>query len=207
MKHEWKKNEKQYYLPKTKPEYIEIPKMSFFVIDGSGNPNDDFFSEYIGILYSLSYAVKMSPKKNLAPDGYYDYTVYPLEGVWSLTAEGQAAFNGILDKNQLAFSLMIRQPDFVSDEFAGEIITRTKKNKPHRLLEDVRFSAIDEGKCVQMLHRGPYDDEPESFKLMESFSEENGLKRLSKNHREIYLSDARKTDPQNLKTVLRFSVE
>ena len=108
MKHEWKKHEKQYYLPKTKPEFIEIPEMKFFVIEGNGNPNDDFFSEYIGILYSLAYAVRMSPKKGIAPHGYYEYTVYPLEGVWSLTAEGKASFNGAVDKNQLAFSLMIR---------------------------------------------------------------------------------------------------
>jgi hypothetical protein len=78
MKHEWKKNEKQFYLPKSKPELINIPKFKYFTIEGNGNPNDDFFAEYIGVLYSLSYGIKMSPKRGLEPKGYFDYTVYPL---------------------------------------------------------------------------------------------------------------------------------
>ncbi|HPW66048.1 MAG TPA: GyrI-like domain-containing protein [Salinivirgaceae bacterium] len=207
MKHEWRKNEKQFYLPKNKPELITIPKFKFFTIEGSGNPNDDFFAEYIGVLYYLSYGVKMSPKKGIESKGYFDYAVYPLEGVWDLNEDAKKSFDGTINKNDFIFKLMIRQPDFVDKDFALLIIEQTKKKKSHVLLEQVRFEEITEGDCVQMLHLGSYDSEPESFKLMENFAEQEKYSRKSKNHREIYLSDARKVPADKLKTVLRFSVE
>ena len=207
MKHEWRKHEKKLYIPGSEPVIIDVPEMKFFTVKGEGNPNDDYFSEYVGVLYSLSYAVRMSPKKGPAPTGYFEYTVYPLEGEWSLTEKGISEYSGRLDKNQLAFTLMIRQPDFVSEVLAAEILESVKKSKPHKLLDDVRFESIKEGLCIQMLHKGPYDNEPASFMRMEEFAGINNVKRASKNHREIYLSDARKTDPEKLKTVLRFKVE
>jgi len=145
MKHEWKSAEKQFYVPKEKPEVITIPAFNFFTIEGKGNPNDDFFAEYIGVLYSLSYAIKMSPKKGLAPKDYYDYAVYPLEGVWDLTEEAQKAYNGSFDKNDLVFKLMIRQPDFVNKEFAMQMMEITRKSKPGLLLQQVKFEEISEG--------------------------------------------------------------
>ena len=207
MKHEWKKNEKQFYLPKTKPELINIPKFKFFIIEGKGNPNEDFFSEYVGVLYSLSYGVKMSPKKGIEPKGYFDYTVYPLEGIWDLTENAKKSIDGTVNKNDLIFKLMIRQPDFVESNFAMQILELTKKNKPHDLLEQVRFEEIVEGDCIQMLHLGSYDNEPESFRIMESFAEQANYSRKTKTHREIYLSDARKVSSDKLNTVLRFSIE
>lgn len=102
---------------------------------------------------------------------------------------------------------MIRQPNFVTQSFAAEIIELTKKKKPHPLLEHVEFSSIEDGECVQMLHVGHYDDEPASFKQMKEFCAQNNLMRESKTHREIYLSDARKVKPEKLKTVLRFKVK
>lgn len=177
------------------------------MIDGKGNPNDDFFAEYVGVLYSLSYGVKMSPKKGIEPKGYFDYTVYPLEGVWDLSEEAKKSFNGTIDKNNLVFNLMIRQPDFVDSNFALQILELTKKNKPHDLLEQIRFEEIVEGDCIQMLHLGSYDSEPASFEIMESFADQENCKRLLKTHREIYLSDARRISPDKLKTILRFSVE
>jgi len=207
MKHEWKKHEKGLYLPKNKPEIIEVPAFNFFSIEGEGNPNDDAFGEYIGVLYSLSYAVRMSYKKDYVPEGYFDYTVYPLEGVWDIKAEARQKFNGVLNKNDLVFNLMIRQPSFVTEEFAAFIIEVAKKNKPHDLLSQISFETIEEGKCIQMLHLGSYDDEPASFELMEKFASEQGLGRESKVHREIYITDARKTAPEKLKTVLRFQVK
>ncbi len=207
MKHEWRKNEKKFYLPKTKPEIITIPKFKFYTIEGKGNPNDNFFTEYIGVLYSLSYGIKMSPKKGIAPQGYYDYTVYPLEGVWSLNEQAIQSFDGTINKSDFVFKLMIRQPDFVERNFALQILEDIKKKKPHDLLEQVKYEEIIEGDCVQMLHVGSYDDEPESFKMMENFAEEENYSRISKIHKEIYLSDARKVSPEKLKTVLRFSVE
>jgi len=206
MKHEWRKKEKDIYLPKNKPEYINIPSFKYFMIEGEGNPNDDFFAEYIGVLYSLSYAVKMSPKGGFAPKQYFEYTVYPLEGIWDISEEVKKNNTGYLDKNTLVFNLMIRQPDFVTDEFALDIIERTKKKKPHKLLSKVKFGEIEDGDCVQMMHMGSFDTEPVSFKLMEQFCKESNFTRESEQHREIYLSDVRKVNPEKLKTVLRYKV-
>jgi len=207
MKHEWKKQEKEIYLPKAEPEMVTVPGFNYFTIRGKGNPNDDFFPEYIGVLYSLSYAVKMSPKQGMAPEGYFDYTVYPLEGVWDIDKEAKKHYDGTFDKNALVFNLMMRQPVFITSDFAHEIIERTKKKKPHDLLSQVDFLTINEGLCVQMLHIGSYDNEPETFAKMERFAKEQNLKRLGRIHREIYLSDARKVAPEKLKTVLRFQVK
>lgn len=207
MKHEWKKQEKQFYLPKEKPELITFPPFKFFTIKGEGNPNDDFFAAYIGVLYSLAYGVKMSAKTGNAPEGYFEYSVYPLEGIWDINEEAKKAQTGTLDKNSLVFTLMIRQPDFVTPDFAADIIERTKKKKPHALLNRVRFDIIEDGMCIQMLHKGSYDNEPGSFKKMEEYTSIQNLKRKSLVHREIYLTDARKTSPDKLKTVLRFQVE
>ena len=206
MKHEWKKHERGIYIPKNKPEFVKIPEFKFFMIQGRGNSNDDFFVEYIGVLYSLSYAVKMSPKAGIAPKNYNEYTVYPLEGVWDISNEAKENFTGKINKDSLVFNLMIRQPDFVTMEFAQETIERTKKKKPHELLEKVRFDVIREGECIQMMHLGSYDNEPESFIQMELFAKEHNLVRSSHQHREIYLSNARKVSPEKLKTVLRFKV-
>lgn len=206
MKHEWKIAEKNIYVPSTNPEFIEIPSFCFFKVEGKGNPNDSIFSEYIKALYALSYAVKMYPKKATAPEGFCDYTVYPLEGIWDISDEAKKTFNGRIDKNTLVFNLMIRQPNFVTDEFAKTIMQMTKEKKPNTLLSQVKFGRMTEGKCVQMLHIGDYDSEPKSFKLMEEYCAKNGLTRVSKKHREIYLSDARKVRPEKLQTVLRFNV-
>ena len=207
MKHEWRKKEKEFYLPKNNPLKIQIPEFKFFTIEGKGNPNSDTFPEYIGVLYSLSYAIKMSPKKGIEPNGYFDYTVFPLEGVWDINEEAKKTFDGKLNKNDLIFKLMIRQPDFVDEKFAKKILELTKEKKPHKLLDKIKFEKLTDGDCVQMMHLGSYDNEPESFKLMEDFAEKENLKRISKVHREIYLNDARKTTPEKLKTVLRFKVE
>lgn len=206
MKLEWKKVEKNIYQPKTSPEIINIPKFNFFSIKGSGNPNDDFFVNYVGVLYTLSYSIRMSNKSGNTPENYNEYTVYPLEGVWDISDEAKTNPIEKFDKNTLVFNLMIRQPNFVTAVYANEIIKRTKIKKPNPLLNQIKFESIEEGKCIQMLHLGSYDSETVSFKLMEEFAEQNNLKRISKTHREIYLSDPRKTSPEKLKTILRFSV-
>ncbi len=206
MKHEWRKSEKLIYLPKNKPEFLKIPKFKYFTIRGEGNPNSDSFTKFIGVLYSLSYAVKMSYKKGLQPEGYFDYTVYPLEGIWDLNEEAKKSTEYVLNKDDLVFQLMIRQPDFVNTEYAKQIIALTKEKKPHPLLDIVTFESITEGACVQMLHLGSFDNEPASFSIMEEYSNVNGMRRLSKIHKEIYLSDPRKVFTDKLKTVLRFQV-
>ena len=207
MKYEWKKAERARYLPKNKPEIILLPTFKFYSIKGKGNPNDDSFGEYIGVLYSLAYAIRMSQKTGFAPDDFFEYTVYPLEGVWDISEEAKQKYNGVLNKDDLVFNLMIRQPDFVTKEFAEEAIERTMKKKLHDLLEKVGFIELEEGKCVQMMHLGGYDNESETFEIMEKFCKDNGLVRESKKHREIYISDPRKVKPDKLKTTLRFQVK
>jgi len=127
MKHEWRKKEKHIYLPKNKPKTVVIPEFKYFTIEGEGNPNGDAFPEYIGVLYSLSYAVKMSYKKGIEPNGYFDYTVYPLEGVWDIKEEAKKNFTDTINKDDLIFKLMIRQPDFIDSDFANKIIELTKR--------------------------------------------------------------------------------
>jgi hypothetical protein len=205
MKHEWKKEEKQFYLPKSKPETINVPKFKFYMVEGRGNPNNEEFSEAVGALYSLSYAIKMLPKKGIVPEGYSDYTVYPLEGVWDLAEEARGLEK--LDKDSLIYNIMIRQPEFVTDELAAEVIEAVKIKKPNRFLERVKFDTIEEGLCVQMMHTGTYDAEKKTFEEMAGYCAENTLKRISMVHREIYISDPRKTEPDKMKTVLRFRVE
>lgn len=205
MKFEWKKHARSLYLPKAEPEVVTVPSFPFFMLSGKGNPNGEPFAEAVGVLYALSYGLKMLPKKGIVPEGYYDYTVFPLEGVWDLAEEARGQDK--LDKDSLIYTLMIRQPDYATTELAEVVIASTKKSKPHPLLEKATFGTIEDGMCVQMLHLGSYDDEPASFASMEHFCDGNQLKRKSMLHREIYITDARKTAPDKLKTVLRFQVE
>lgn len=206
MKQDWHKTDKLFYLPKTKPEFVHIPPFRFFSIKGQGDPNEKPFQENIGVLYSLAYAIKMSPKNNFAPHDYHEYTVYPLEGIWDVTEEAKQSKSEKLDKSQLTYNLMIRQPDFVTTDFALEAIERTKKKKYHPLLDKVRFETIEDGNCVQMMHIGSYDNEPLSFRQMDDFCIQNGYKRQSKQHREIYISDFRRVSADKLKTILRFRI-
>ncbi|OKP84555.1 GyrI-like domain-containing protein [Paenibacillus sp. P32E] len=204
MKYEWKKQEKAFYLPPSEPTLITVPAYPYFMLSGEGNPNSEAFAEAVGVLYSLSYAIKMLPKKGPAPEGYHEYSIFPLEGVWDLSEQGRLKAG--LDKDELVYTIMIRQPDFVTPALAAEIVDKVKRTKPQPLLDRATFGSYEDGLCVQMLHSGPYDDEPASFSKMEQYCVQQGLRRISKTHREIYLSDARRTQPEKLKTVLRFLV-
>ncbi len=208
MKHEWRKKEKTIYLPKNKPELIELPAYKYIVLSGAGNPNNQFFSDCIGALYSVAYSIKMMLKKMAdRPTDYVDWTVYPLEGIWDLSEHAKKDANGKFNKDDLVFDLMIRQPNFINEQLFDEALNLTKAKKPHDLLADIKFKTIEDGKCVQMLHVGSYDDEPVSFALMEAFAANMVLTRKTNTHREIYLSDFRKVAAEKLKTVLRFQVE
>ncbi|MDF2605871.1 MAG: hypothetical protein K0S34_61 [Bacillales bacterium] len=204
MKYEWKKHDKQYYLPKTTPTIIDIPSFKYITIEGKGNPNSDQFGRVVEALYSLSYAIRMMPKKGFTPEGYFEYTVFPLEGIWDLDEEGRKL--EYLDKDKLVYKLMIRQPGFVTDEVFEKAKELSNKKISSELLNQATFESIEEGKCVQCMHLGSYDDEPITFSMMESFCTENNIMRIEKTHREIYISDARKTPPEKLKTVIRFKV-
>ena len=204
MKHEYKKHEKELYCPKNKAELVTVPKQKFFCIKGKGNPNNQDFSERIAVLYSLAYAVRMMPKSGFTPDGYFEYTVYPLEGLWDLTTEGKKSET--LNKDELLYTIMIRQPEFVTKDVVEKAFEIVKKKKPNPLLEEVYFDEIEDGLSVQILHIGSYDNEPVSFNKMKDFIESNELKIKSLVHREIYLSDARRVKEDNLKTILRYTV-
>ena len=198
MKHEWKKHEKDLYLPKNTPMLITVPMQKFFAIKGKGNPNEPDFAERIGVLYSLAYAVRMMPKSGFTPDGYFEYTVYPLEGVW----EGGDAF----DKSTYIYTIMVRQPDFITDEIVEKAFETVQRKKPHPFLSEAFFYEVEDGLSVQMLHNGDYDNEPKSFAEMQSFMDDNGLSRRGDSHREIYLTDVSKVERNKLKTVLRYTV-
>ena len=205
MKHEWRKHEKALYIPKQKAELITVPEQKFLMIDGKGNPNNEDFSERIEVLYSLAYAIRMMPKQGYTPERYFEYTVYPLEGLWDLTEKGRVS--DILDKDELLYTGMIRQPDFVTKEVVDKAFENVRKKKPHPLLDRVTFGTIEDGLSVQILHVGSYDNEEESFQIMKEFINDNNLEIVSLKHREIYLSDARRVEPEKLKTVLRYTVK
>ncbi|WP_163134884.1 GyrI-like domain-containing protein [Agarivorans sp. Alg241-V36] len=208
FKHEWRKHEKALYLPKNKPEVAEVPAFKFITVKGEGNPGNEAFSECVAALYSLAYGLKMNLKKMAnEPAGYTDYTVYPLEGLWDINEQAKKSFKGTINKDDLVYTLMIRQPDFIDESLFNEIKALVKMKNPSPRLSSVSFETLVEGPCIQMLHLGPFEDEPLSFSQMENFAENEGLNRISKQHREIYLTDARRVSPEKYKTVLRFQVE
>ncbi|WP_240762380.1 GyrI-like domain-containing protein [Paenibacillus thalictri] len=199
---DYKKDYKQFYMPKPVPDILFVPKMPFIMVDGSGDPNGEAFAMAVEALYSMSYSVRMSYKSKDVPVGYYDYTVFPLEGQWDLLDRSKPA----TDKSNFKYTVMIRQPDFLTEEGFERFWEQTKKKKQNPFLEKVRFEHAEDGWSCQMMHVGSFDNEPESFARMEAFCSENGFIRSSKIHREIYLSDPRRIEPSKMKTVLRFPV-
>lgn len=169
------------------------------MIKGRGNPNDEDFSDRIGVLYSLSYAVRMMPKSGFVPNGHFEYTVYPLEGIWEECDTS--------DKSTFSYTIMMRQPDFVTEDVVKKAFEIASVKKPNPLLKEAYYDEIEEGLSVQVLHIGDYDDEPESFEKIITYMKENKLQKRGKTHREIYLSDARKVERNKLKTILRYMVK
>ncbi|WP_010631757.1 GyrI-like domain-containing protein [Sporolactobacillus vineae] len=200
---DYKKSFKDLYLPKKQPVILNVPAIHFIVVEGSGDPNGEAFAQATAAIYSLSYAVRMSYKSKDVPKDYYQYTVFPLEGVWDLVDKSLPP----TVKSNFKYQLMIRQPDFLTDELFERFLSETKKKKPNPFLDQAKFLAINEGLCCQMLHVGSYDDEPASFDIMAHYCEENGYQRTAKTHREIYLSDPRRVEESKRKTVLRFKVQ
>lgn len=199
---DYRKTFKKLYIPGTSPEITEIPSFRFAAIEGEGDPNSYEFAEATGALYSFSYAVKMSYKSKDVPSGYYEYTVFPLEGVWDLVDKTKP----VEEKSNYKYTIMIRQPDFLTDELFERLISELKKKKPDVCFDRIRYINVTEGECCQMMHMGSYDSERETFDIMTDFCRNMGYERCEMTHREIYLSDPRKTAPEKLKTVLRFKV-
>ena len=207
MPFDFKKEYKEFYMPKGKPEIVTVPAMNYIAVRGSGNPNEEGgdYKKSIELLYGIAYTIKMSKKGDHKIEGYFDYVVPPLEGFW-----WQDGVDGIDygHKENFQWISAIRLPDFVtrSDfEWATEEATRKKKMD----FSKVEFLPVEEGLCVQCMHTGSYDDEPATVSMMHEFIESQGYalditdKRL---HHEIYLSDARKVAPEKLKTVIRHPI-
>lgn len=200
MKYEWKRQEKELYRAKTTPAAVTVPAQNYIMISGTGNPNDTDFSSRVSVLYSVAYAVKMAYKK-AAKGGFDDFAVYPLEGIWQ-KIEGDK-----LVKENLQYTLMIRQPDFIGEDDVNAALERTKVKKPNPLLEEVQLETVQGGTCVQILHVGAYDDESASFAKMDELACSCGLIRAETCHLEIYLNNASRTKKSRLKTILRYAVK
>lgn len=207
---DYKKEYKELYQPKTKPSIIEVPEMIFIAIEGEGNPNScPEYKAAIEVLYGLSYAIKMSKKNGTQPAGYFEYVVPPLEGVWQVDGVDFDGMN-VTDKDKFKWISMIRQPEFVTEEVFEQAKLVLKKKKPALDLSKARLMKMTEGLCVQIMHKGSYDDEPASIEQMKRFLDENGyIEDFSEGrfHHEIYLSDPRKSSPDRLKTVIRHPIK
>ena len=213
-KFDYKKEYKDLYMPKKKPSIIDVPKMNFIMVKGKGNPNTSIeYKNAMEILYGLSFTIKMSKMSKDPMDrveGYFEYVVPPLEGLWWLDEGGFDGIN-ITDKDKFHWYSMIRQPEFVTRDVYEYALEKFSKKKPEVDLSNTRFKTIEEGLCVQIMHMGSYDDEPASIAKMNEFIEKEGYETDINNerlHHEIYLSDPRKVkNINNLKTVIRHPVK
>ena len=207
MPFDFKKEYKEYYNPKNKPELVNVPLVNYIAVRGSGNPNEEggAYQKAISVLYAVAYTLKMSYKTDYKIEGFFEYVVPPLEGFW-----WQDGISGIdySDKSTFNWISVIRLPDFVTKaDFLWAVETASKKKKLD--CSAAEFLTVHEGLCVQIMHQGPFDDEPAAVACMDRYIEENGYvndmtgERL---HHEIYMSDARTVAPEKWKTIIRHPI-
>lgn len=207
MAFDFKKEYKEFYLPKNKPQIVTLPPMNYIAVAGKGDPNEEggAYKASIGVLYAIAYTIKMSKMGDHRIEGYYDYVVPPLEGFW--WQEGVEGFD-YGNKSDFHWISVIRLPDFVRKaEFDWAVAEATRKKKLD--CSAAQFLTIDEGRCVQIMHLGAFDDEPATVAVMDAYLEENGYENdfsQTRLHHEIYLSDARKVAPERWKTVIRHPI-
>ena len=207
MAFDFKKEYKEFYMPKNVPSIVTVPKMNYIAVRGRGDPNEENgeYKKAIGLLYGIAFTIKMSKKSDHRIEGYFDYVVPPLEGFW-----WQEGVDGIDYSHKESFNWIsvIRLPDFVTkDDFDWAAAEAASKKKED--FSKVEFFSYNEGLCVQCMHMGSYDDEPATVKEMHRFAEIRGYApdiNDSRLHHEIYLSDARKVSPEKLKTVIRHPI-
>ena len=208
MAFDFKTEYEEFYMPKNKPEIVEVPSANYIAVRGKGDPNEDggAYQHAISVLYAIAYTIKMSYKTDHHIEGFYEYVVPPLEGFW-----WQDDTDGVNYSNKASFNWIsvIRLPDFVTEkDFEWAVQTATKKKKLD--CSSAEFLTVDEGLCVQIMHLGAFDDEPATVAIMDKYIHENGYvndindKRL---HHEIYMSDARKVAPEKWKTVIRHPIK
>lgn len=209
MAFDFKKEYKEFYLPKSAPSIVDVPPMNYIAIRGKGDPNEEGgeYKASIGLLYGIAFTIKMSKKGDHRIEGYFDYVAPPLEGLWRQSGSARAGID-YSRKNDLEWISLIRLPDFVTKEnfdWAKEEATQKKKTD----FSKVEYLTYDEGICVQCMHIGPFDEEPRTVELMHRYNKTNGYEldiTDRRRHHEIYLSDTRRTSPEKLKTVIRHPV-
>ena len=208
MPFDFKKEYKEFYLPKNKPQIVNVPKANYIAIRGQGNPNEEggAYKKAIEILYAVAYTLKMSYKTDYKIAGFFEYVVPPLEGFW-----WQDGICGVdySKKDEFNWISIIRLPDFIARENFDWAVKTASENKKVDCSK-AEFLTIEEGLCVQIMHFGSFDDEPASLEKMDKYLEENGYEKDfsdTRLHHEIYLSDPRKTTPDKQKTVIRHPVK
>ncbi|MDO4552690.1 MAG: GyrI-like domain-containing protein [Bacillota bacterium] len=207
MAFDFKKEYKEFYMPKSTPQIVNVPKANYIAVRGKGDPNEEggAYQQAVSVLYAVAYTLKMSYKGDHKIEGFFEYVVPPLEGFW-----WQDDVDGIDYSDKAAFHWIsvIRLPDFISEkDFDWAVETASKKKKTD--CSSAEFLTVDEGLCVQIMHTGPFEDEPKSVALMDAFLEENGYENdmsQTRLHHEIYMSDARKVAPEKWKTVIRHPI-
>lgn len=215
---DYKKEFKDLYMPKNVPQVIDVPSMQFIAVEGYGNPNeaDGDYSKSVELLYTLSYTIKMSKKGKQIPAGYFDYVVPPLEGFWWMCGMADKAYIDYEHKEEFHWISVIRQPEFVTEEVFKWAIEEAKKKKPDLPYEKAEFKCITEGKCIQIMHIGTFDEEPATVDKMNRYAVDNGFVSgigdknsdgMTRLHHEIYLSDPRKTAPEKRKTIIRHPIK
>ncbi len=208
MAFDYKKEYKEFYMPKDKPSIVSVPKMNYIAVRGRGNPNDENgeYKRSIGLLYAIAFTVKMSYKGPHKIEGYFEYVVPPLEGFWWQEGYGEIDY---ANKSGFNFISLIRLPDFVTKaDFDWAVKEATAKKKAD--FSKAEFLTYDEGLCVQCMHVGSYDDEPKTIELMHGYMADNGyISDINENryHHEIYLSNPRKCAAERLKTVVRHPIK
>ncbi|MFD0898693.1 GyrI-like domain-containing protein [Loigolactobacillus binensis] len=203
-KYEWRKQEKAIYPNRKQPTIVTLGPQNFITLTGHGDPNQPEFSRRVAALYAISYTIKMAPKKGVKFNAAYDYTVFPLEAFWTLPAD----FSGDIQtqKHLLVYKIMLKQPNFVTPEVFAQAQAMAAAKLPADLLTELKLETLTEGQVAMQLHVGPFATEAESFAKLASYLANAGYRRTSQAHKEIYLSDFRRTAPEKLKTILRVAV-
>ena len=208
MAFDFKKEYKEFYMPKNKPEVVSVPKANYIAVRGKGDPNEEggAYQQAISVLYAVAYTLKMSYKTDHKIEGFFEYVVPPLEGFWWQYGREETDYT---DKGSFQWISVIRLPDFVTQEdFKWAAETASKKKKID--CTSAEFLTIEEGLCVQIMHLGPFDEEAASVALMDAYIHKCGYANdltETRRHHEIYLSDARKVAPEKWKTVIRHPIK
>ena len=210
MPFDFKKEYKEFYMPPKKPTIVTVPPINYIAVRGQGDPNaeDGEYKQAIGLLYGIAFTIKMSKKGDRRIEGYYDYVVPPLEGLWQQNGSPDGSFD-YSRKDDLSWISMIRLPDFITEADVQWAIAEVQRKKQLDC-SGVEFFTYDEGLCVQVMHIGSYDSEPETIAQMTTYLTEQGCiadHSETRMHHEIYLSDPRKAAPEKLKTVIRIPVK